>query len=491
MENLGVQGDGKQHRHTLNEDLDAEVAHRLSRQRTGVRVDIDTLKKGLVERTWNSMRRAWRLFVTSTADRVLSARAIVEHIATICNSEKHTRPQNAVDKLRHVVGYVCAIDDEPNPMANRLIMRVIDAMVRTGTSRDANQGTLLDTHKVLRYLRAHSRRGHIARQDAMAAFASIVPSRPNELANLRAENVTIEFEEQQLGRPNETFAAHELPFERHPTIGRPYPAFAISVHLSHTKTDKQKRRGIRKLIQHPAGEPWSPALLLLCYWTTHRRTMAFPRDDRLDDRPLSPDTVSHDLANVSIRATGLRVTGKWWRHAAATWLLRNGLDIETVTALGGWANPDALRKFYVRAVRLDDTTMRRVAGLELPALATLASRPPLRAPAGAPEMDDDLDVAASAAAAAAAAATPRWDDDSLDEMSPAQRRVLAGAAWSRSPRSPPTRRLTAERSEFEERTAKSLWLLDQATVTPPRPPPALTPSKPKRGGRAGEVFGRR
>ena len=123
-------------------------------------------------------------------------------------------------------------------------------------------------------------------------------------------------------------------------------------------------------------------MVLLRYWcSTPTTSMAFPRTGAaIDAKPLSVDTVSNDLAAVASAATGERVTGKWWRHAAATWLLRNGLDVETVAALGGWANTNALRKHYVRATKLDVYTARRVAGLDEPGLGrhrSLAPLPPL------------------------------------------------------------------------------------------------------------------
>ena len=454
--------------------------YRLRRQQSGVTVTIDILKKGVVPGTWETHARMWRRFVKHATRPSLDADVLIDFVQRLTSSESITRPQTTVDKFKSLISLVCSIDEQPNPFGHVLVSKVVDALVKVGTTRGRERGPILDSYKVLRFLRARCSANMVSRQLALAALAVSLPNRPRELATLRRENIRVEFPTHAVGKANEMFPLELLPRSKWPHIGRPHDEFIVHFRLVESKTDHKAKNGIDKLLQHPHGAEWSPALMLLRYWTGTKGAMAFPRADGGNDKPLAVDTISKELSVVAADATGVRVTGKWWRHAAATWLLRNGVDVETVAALGGWADSKALRRFYVRATRWDAETARRVAGLDEPGFGRrpFAALPPVvRAEPASPLAgggggggggdDDDDDGFASFMASSgsstvrtavrtpaidavrrALAATPpsalRDVDSVLDSPSTPTRSTLPRPPAPRTPmRSPPSRAVDA------------------------------------------------
>jgi hypothetical protein len=175
------------------------------------------------------------------------------------------------------------------------------------------------------------------------------------------EHIRVIIKSNQLGVPDRIYAGNKIPPTMSKQLGRATDAFTLELTLHESKTDKRDKTGIRKMMQHPHRASWSPALVLLSWLATPRQG-----DHVLvqaGGKPLAVATVSKGLARVAQAATGESVTARYWRPAAATWLLRCGLDVETVAALGGWKTTDSLRRYYVRATVLDTQLAAAIAGI--------------------------------------------------------------------------------------------------------------------------------
>ena len=130
--------------------------------------------------------------------------------------------------------------------------------------------------------------------------------------------------------------------------------FDLIVLLRRAKNDRLGD-GVPKRLQHPPGSGWSPgrAVLLAVLAVRDRfdrKSLLFPT---FAGSRLSVGEVSDILAQKAISATGVRVPGRGWRPAAASWLLACGVPREYVAALGGWKSVKSLRNHYVRAVPLE------------------------------------------------------------------------------------------------------------------------------------------
>ena len=365
---------------------------------THATVSFDEIKFCLSATTWKSYASAWRRFVDFGAALRpafdIDGSLALAWLKQLCST--NTRPQGAFGTFSAVLSLVAECQDLPSPLENKIIGRAKASLLRNKTTRDRDAGPILDVYKVLEYVKTKSKAkaalddSRTNRRDlALAAFAATIPSRPGEFAALTLSNVTHVVAEPRLGVANHRCALHQWPAARRaPVVGEPQPAFHLEVLVSQSKMDKTNRFGIRKILQHPAGSSWSPALLLLSHALSLPRNAEQPLfPNALTGGHLSVAALSKALGRVALAATGTRVPGKWYRHAAATWLLANGMDVETVAALGGWKTTEALRRHYTRATPCSDAMARRIAGLPplpedlLPGAAgaanPFAARPPL------------------------------------------------------------------------------------------------------------------
>jgi integrase len=331
-------------------------------ERAGVPPSLAMFARGaLADSTWKSYESIWRRF-REFAD------VINPHtVAMFCAEVGDLRPGASIAQAKSIISMVCQLTGCANPFDDPAIARTIAGMVRMRTTEARTPGPLLDVGKVTSHIRAQGLR----QQYVMAAIASALPCRPGELAKLRFGNLLFVQRTEEVGLPDRREIAHQVwrSWET-PVWGAPYPAFYVQLAILDSKTDKIRRIGIHKILQHPHGDTWSPALAILS-WTAARRptnpdVFMFAQ---ADGTPLSTATISNTLARVAEDATGVRLTGRLWRPAAATALLRAGYDVETVAALGGWASTDSLRKHYVRASTVSDEIVRRTAN-------PFASHPP-------------------------------------------------------------------------------------------------------------------
>jgi hypothetical protein len=285
----------------------------------------------------------------------------------------HKRPLGKVFKFRAVVQLVADVAGHPSPFADKLVVRAVRGMIRDGTQVARNQGPTLDVQRVLELLQQQTIERErvglaIPRAQAAAAVSAVVPSRPGELVGLLMQDVTFIFKSTAIGVADRSVSASALSPSRLPQIprlGEIFPPFLIEFTVHNSKTDKLRKYGIRKTMQHPRGASWSPALVLLRYCTVRcERKYVFGKEDQ-PSQPIAVPTISTELADVAVAATGTRVSARFWRPAAATWLLLCGLDVETVAALGGWATTDSLRKHYVRVMTWRPSIAAAIAGVEL------------------------------------------------------------------------------------------------------------------------------
>lgn len=343
-------------------ELDDELTRQLQRQL--LPVSLAAIKASLnTERgsTYDAYAQAWRKFAQRGGRWTLAH--LVDHCVWLASAGG--RPAATIGQFQATVALIHDAANEPSPFGEPLVKRVLRGVRREGTTKPRDPGPVLDMAKVLEYLRLTSAEGYVDRRLASAALAAQVPSRPRELCRLKLKDVVVVVHNPTLGQDHERVRADHWPSLRRVQVGQPFPSFHLDVRVLESKTDQTTKTGITKALQHPPGASWSPALMLLAWLTrpgAHDHTYVFSRTDGRD-MPLAVATLSNDLALVAHRATGVRVTGRFWRPAAATWLLRCGLDVETVAALGGWSSTDSLRRYYVRAFILTPTVARTIAGL--------------------------------------------------------------------------------------------------------------------------------
>jgi len=80
---------------------------------------------------------------------------------------------------------------------------------------------------------------------------------------------------------------------------------------------------------------------------------------------MSVAAISDVLGSKALSATGTRVTGRGWRPATASWLIACGVPREYVAALGGWKSTKSLRNYYVRAIPLEASLVKRFIGRQM------------------------------------------------------------------------------------------------------------------------------
>lgn len=356
--------------------------------------DVPALLASIAPNTYKQYSSVWRRYVHAVRPAPpvpFTTARLLGYVRRIVRSS--SRPGSSVAQLRTVVELFCSLaaGHISNPFTHNVALRrVVDGLVRTHTTRGRTLSPLLDIPKVLVYLQRQHQLDAAgrsvttsSRDRALAAFAATIPSRPAELARLRLADLTLVAPVARVGRPDLVVRFPTLlTDQRFAELPSADQQFRVSCRLLDSKTDKRSKSGVDKLLQHVPGSEWSPALALVRLArhvaaggslpahardaTTLGRHYIFYRTGApggLGARPLSPAGVSAILTRVALAAAGIPATGRAWRPAAATWLLRHGLDVETVAALGGWSTTDSLRRYYVRAAPLRDEAARAVIGL--------------------------------------------------------------------------------------------------------------------------------
>ena len=308
----------------------------------------------------------WRRFVESKpADLSLGAITLyVTQLAATCD-----RPESTVNHFTAALRLVCDCAGWPCPTDDPLFARLKKGTLRIETTQLQEPGPVLDVYKVLRGLRADAiEHNTVSRATVAAGIAATIPSRPSELRTLRHGDVVFVWPDQRQGHADKRVPYDKVNLEiPQVELGTPHASFYAHMTFTDTKTDKTARKGVRKLLQHPDGATWSPALALLAYVQRARIGRFIAEVDLLFSHNAqdvwSEQSYRDDLSRVAVRYTGERVTPKYWRHSAATWLLRCGIDIATVAALGGWVDHRSLTKHYVRSTTIAAPVLLRVVGL--------------------------------------------------------------------------------------------------------------------------------
>lgn len=331
---------------------------------------IEQMLTAIEPTTRRGYEAAWTAFVD--ADGTLDESGVLYEVERLCAAPTRTRPEAAVAGFRGAVRLACDARGEASPFDHPAVRRIVKSFIKAGTTRTRDPGPLLDVERVLFMLSDMTKDGIQHRGEAgmyaAAAFACTIPSRPKELCRLHLRDITIVVPEKKLGVADEELDVSDLQQPKTGTmraqVGQATPGFIVRINVHDSKTDKVGKTGIRKTMQHPHGATCSPALLLADYLANEASTRTRPEHYVFGDpdKGWAVGTLRRRLKLMSAAATGVEVSSKWWRPAAATWLLRQGLDVETVAALGGWATTEALRKYYVRAARLDEATAARIAG---------------------------------------------------------------------------------------------------------------------------------
>ena len=70
-----------------------------------------------------------------------------------------------------------------------------------------------------------------------------------------------------------------------------------------------------------------------------------------DGSPINPDTVNLWLDRFLSKHNLPRITPHGLRHTFATIQIAAGVDLKTLQARGGWAQPDTLMKIYAHAIK--------------------------------------------------------------------------------------------------------------------------------------------
>lgn len=293
-----------------------------------------------------------------------SRHSVLSFCSTLCDCSR--RPLSAVLKFRAVVLLIADALEVPSPFDSRIVTRLAKGLARQATQDKLSSDPVVDVAKVLLYLRTSFLAGApVSRAAACAALAAVVPSRPSELCSLQSQDLIVTFPDARVGYPHDVFVVREdWAKVEPPRPGTPYRRFALTFKIRNSKTDKDARATIDKTLTHPEWAEWSPALLLLgfaCRRAAQGHKFLFGALSGAA-KPLSVATISADLASVSMLATAVSITAKFWRSSAATWLLLNGLDVESVAALGGWASTEMLRRRYVRSTLMPDDLALKISG---------------------------------------------------------------------------------------------------------------------------------
>jgi integrase len=337
--------------------------------------------ESIAESTWRGYASAWRRFVLG--GHRATAMGVVKHVQELASDPRRKRPLSAVLKFRAALAFVCDVLNEESPFDDRLVKRIAEGIVRRNTSDFVVSAPVLDVARVLRLLRSATADEGVCQQHAAVAIASVVPSRPAELANLRKEYVDFEFQPSDLGVRAPIVPFDDVPvfaacLEKRPKIGEAFPGFKVNILVVDSKADKKAsgKKGVRKIMVHPEWASFSPALVLLCWAAeAHRRVESPFVLDSSGANKISVAYLAKMLSAFSLSATGVAVSSKYWRPAAATWLLMAGIQIDVVAMLGGWASTESIRKHYARAAFWPQQTAAAVAGCSLEASVPAPSTP--------------------------------------------------------------------------------------------------------------------
>ena len=335
---------------------------------------------------WNLIRR-----VASTNDLPFSLPfsspllfAAVLDIAT-----RSQRPGPLVDHLRQLSSAIHRLSDGAFPsifFSSSSFNLAVTGIIRDATKRDRRRLALVDIPRLLHHLRnlpAPSSSSEL-RDVTLAAVAATIPGRRSEWSRLLLSHATVVI------HPN----IHSTAAPRRVALSDPSipPTsqlvncdFEIEIVVSSSKADQIERKGFIKKLFHAAGESWSPAVALLLL-SSRTRAAASAASTPLAEAPLFPvftpsfrpmatATPSLVLRRVSRRFTGVAASAHAFRASAASHLLQIGMPIQLVTALGGWASDEAIRRHYALHVRPDSTIIRRLAG-NLPSLPSSSTRRP-------------------------------------------------------------------------------------------------------------------
>jgi len=280
-----------------------------------------------------------------------------------------------IDHLRQLASVVERLTDQaaPSPFRSPSLELAIKGVVRDATKRDRRRLPFVDIPRLLHHLRADGllRDPNLARDQALAAVAAVLPGRRSEWRALSLAHATLVVQP----RISSVDAPRSLPLHEWfatPARWRQFD-FEIQIVVSGSKADQLERVGYVKRLFHRANDVWSPALSLLNL-ADHVRRLA-PEGASLPDMPLFPIFVnglhrmstnapSTVLQRVSRLKTGVAASAHAFRASSASYLLRIGTPFELVLALGGWASKKALRMHYALHVRPD-----------LPIIAALSGDP--------------------------------------------------------------------------------------------------------------------
>ena len=323
--------------------------------------------------TWKSYAAAWRSYIVTRrlagdSPWPLSATVLFRHILQIAAAS--SRPAATIAHLQAAVGFLHELRAVVSPWSDpgtawfRLAIRGI---VRAETTADATSKAILDVRRVLRWLASvasSSLSFEQQRDNAIAAAASVLPSRRSEWAALEADSVTLSLAATQLGQPPRRACLVNLaPFDDASIDDLSKRDFDVDIRFSKSKTDHLKRKGMLKPLFHAAGEQWSPALQIVRYAAARSKLPRLASSRffvTATGNDMAASTVSNRLAAVATAATGERATSHSYRSGAASYLLALGISAELVAALGGWQSPRAIVQHYARHHRPDDDLVKRM-----------------------------------------------------------------------------------------------------------------------------------
>jgi len=350
--------------------------------------------------TWSAYSRAWQSFVLSRriADEESwppSATAVLHHIQQLALSSASGRPESAVRQLQAALSFLDKLGIAKSPWSScHWFQLAVRGILRAHTRSDKAEKASLDVRRVIVYLAQQHRVAPYQavafdeiRNRALAAAASVIPSRRQEWASLATAQVVLSLPPDGVGIP-----ARRIPLlqaiDRLISVDQLQQIdFDIDVRISLSKTDKIKRRGFTKPLYHPAGEPWSPALLLAQYASARAalvRSVSLADSDPFfctsNGEQLAPASISARLADVALKATGERCTSHSYRSGAASYLLSLGVSAELVAALGGWASSSAIIQHYVRHHRPADRLVRAMVKAGTPSSPPSRLQPSNRSP---------------------------------------------------------------------------------------------------------------
>lgn len=342
---------------------------------------VDTALRSFAKGTLAARSSAWNHWLAAASklgrDPLLpSVTVLLEAVRFACRSSKAGRPEGSVASLKVTVRRLGDLSATWAALVppHSLVDRACNALVGAHTTASTLRQPYLDMPRVLRLLSgladalcADPRAPYNNFRDAaVAAVAATIPSRPSELAALLWSDLTLVIPTDVLGQRSEEVRLNDIsPARLDSLLATPLPTLSVIMLLRRAKND-QLSAGIPKRLQHVPQAAWSPSLLLLLLCAARRHSAAASLSPfvftggRGPNGRLSPDAISSILADVSKRATGLLITGRGWRPAAASWLLACGVPRDYVAALGGWKSAKSLRNHYVRAVPLEAQLIRSV-----------------------------------------------------------------------------------------------------------------------------------